>query len=149
MTYLGPVEGDKTHSHAMDITKHLVDWNIIWRDPCNPGEVTEGLEKVSREEVPGARPSQCVQEEPFSGKTSSVTHTSVCLRVQGVEERTGNKVGRPNYFSKISTMAPLRRLISHLLMDGGWTRKRRAIPPIENPMSWVDITSIHWSVSTC
>jgi hypothetical protein len=54
MSYLGPVEGDKTHSHAVDIPEHLVDWDIIWHDPCHPGEVTEGLEKVSREEVPGA-----------------------------------------------------------------------------------------------
>ena len=91
----------------MHITEHLVYWNIIRRDPCYPGEVTEGLKKVSREEIPGARRSQRIQEEPFSGETSSVTDTSVGLRVQGVEECTGNKVSRPNYFSKISTMAPL------------------------------------------
>lgn len=28
-------------------------------------------------------------------------------------------------------------------MDGGATRKRRATPPIENPMSCVDMTSSH------
>ena len=30
-------------------------------------------------------------------------------------------------------------------MDGGWTKKRRKTPPIEKPMSWVDITTSHWS----
>jgi len=30
-------------------------------------------------------------------------------------------------------------------MDGGCTKKRRQIPPIEKPISCVDITSIHWS----
>lgn len=29
------------------------------------------------------------------------------------------------------------------LIDGGVTKNRREMPPIENPMSCVDITSIH------
>lgn len=37
--------------------------------------------------------------------------------------------------------------VSNILMDGGATRKRRAIPPIEKPISWVDITSIQPSKS--
>ena len=32
------------------------------------------------------------------------------------------------------------------IMDGGATRKRLEMPPIEKPISWVDITSNHWSV---
>lgn len=32
-----------------------------------------------------------------------------------------------------------------ILMEGGCTKNRRAMPPIEKPMSWVDIVSIHWS----
>lgn len=32
-------------------------------------------------------------------------------------------------------------------MDGGETKKRLATPPIEKPISCVDITTIHWSVS--
>ena len=32
-----------------------------------------------------------------------------------------------------------------VLMDGGCTRNLRAMPPIEKPMSWVDITTNHWS----
>jgi hypothetical protein len=31
-------------------------------------------------------------------------------------------------------------------MDGGATRKRLQMPPIEKPISWVDMTSNHWSV---
>lgn len=31
------------------------------------------------------------------------------------------------------------------IIDGGDTRKRRAMPPIEKPMSCVDITRNHWS----
>jgi hypothetical protein len=32
------------------------------------------------------------------------------------------------------------------IMDGGATRKRLQIPPIEYPIIWVDMTSSHWSV---
>jgi hypothetical protein len=32
------------------------------------------------------------------------------------------------------------------IMDGGATRKRLKMPPIEKPISWVDMTSNHWSV---
>jgi len=31
-------------------------------------------------------------------------------------------------------------------MDGGATRKRLQMPPIEKPINWVDMTSNHWSV---
>ena len=30
------------------------------------------------------------------------------------------------------------------LMDGGETRKRRATPPMEKPMSWVLMMTSHW-----
>jgi len=30
-------------------------------------------------------------------------------------------------------------------MEGGWTKKRRATPPTEKPISCVDMTSSHWS----
>lgn len=32
------------------------------------------------------------------------------------------------------------------IIDGGSTRKRLQIPQIEKPISWVDMTSSHWSV---
>ena len=33
------------------------------------------------------------------------------------------------------------------LIEGGFTRKGRRIPPMEKPIICVDTTSIHWSVS--
>ncbi len=32
------------------------------------------------------------------------------------------------------------------IMDGGATRKRLQMPPIDKPISWVDMTINHWSV---
>jgi hypothetical protein len=32
-------------------------------------------------------------------------------------------------------------------MAAGWTKNRLAIPPIENPMSCVDMTISHWSIN--
>ena len=36
--------------------------------------------------------------------------------------------------------------VSGQIMDGWATRKRLQMPPNEKPISWVDITSNHWSV---
>ena len=33
-----------------------------------------------------------------------------------------------------------------VLIDGGETRNRLAIPPMENPIIWVDMTTNHWSI---
>ena len=33
-----------------------------------------------------------------------------------------------------------------VLMEGGETRNRLAIPPMENPIIWVDMTTNHWSI---
>ena len=41
--------------------------------------------------------------------------------------------------------AALTRFVGQI-MDGGATRKRLQMPPIEKPISWVDMTSNHWSV---
>lgn len=46
---------------------------------------------------------------------------------------------------RVLNRAQFTRLIGQI-MDGGATRNRRATPPIENPMSWVDITTNHWSM---
>ena len=32
------------------------------------------------------------------------------------------------------------------IMEGGATRKGLQMPPIEKPISWVDITSSHWTI---
>ena len=36
--------------------------------------------------------------------------------------------------------------IENLLMEGGDTKKRRQMPPMEKPMSCVDMTMSHWYV---
>lgn len=36
ISYLGPIEGDETHSHAVDITEHLVDRDVVGSNPADP-----------------------------------------------------------------------------------------------------------------
>lgn len=80
----------------MNVTEHLVDGNVVWSNPADPGEVTEGLEEVSGHEVPDCACKPGVEEEPLTTDTSSCTHTSVCLGMEGVEEGTSDEVGRPD-----------------------------------------------------
>lgn len=46
---------------------------------------------------------------------------------------------------KVLKSAAVARL-SGQIIDGGATRKRLQIPPIERPISVVDMTNNHWSV---
>ena len=80
----------------MNVTKHLVDGDVIGSDPAHPGEVTEALEEVSGHKVPECACQPAIEKEPLTTDTSSCTHTIVCLRMQSVEEGTGDEVGRPN-----------------------------------------------------
>lgn len=82
---LGPIEGDERHAHAVLVSEHLVDGDIVRDNPADPGEVAEGLENVAREEVPKEPAQEAVVEEPLSGDTAARTHASVLLSVQGVE----------------------------------------------------------------
>jgi hypothetical protein len=41
--------------------------------------------------------------------------------------------------------AAVTRFVGQII-DGGETRKRLQTPPIEKPISWVDMTNSHWSV---
>ena len=63
----------------MNVAKHLIDRNVVWDDPADPGEVAEGLEEVSGEEVPDSRAQECIKEEAFTADTTTVTDTSICL----------------------------------------------------------------------
>lgn len=65
----------------MDVSKHLVHWNIVRSDPADPGEVAESLEDVSWEEVPYSGSEERVEEEAFAAETTTVTNTSICLSV--------------------------------------------------------------------
>jgi len=51
---LSPVECNQAHAQSMLITEQLVDDDVFRRNPADPGKVTEGLEKVAREEVPAS-----------------------------------------------------------------------------------------------
>lgn len=86
----------------MGVTKHLIDWNIIGGNPGNPGEVTERLEEVRRENIPDRRCQESVEEKSFTANTTSSSDTCICLRVQCVEKCTGDKVGRPDYNYPVS-----------------------------------------------
>ena len=86
------------HAHqAAAITKQLVDYDVVRDDPAHPVEEREGLEDVSGEEVPARRGEESVEEEPLAADTSAITHASVVLGVQSVEQRTCHKVCRPNW----------------------------------------------------
>ena len=122
----------------------MVDGDVVGSDPAYPGEVTEGLEEVSGHKVPECPCQPGVGEEPLTTDTSSCPHTSVCLRMEGVEKGTGDEVGRPDC-QKMNILNREKRKCVFVLIDGGWTRKRRATPPMEKPMSWVDMTIIQWS----
>jgi hypothetical protein len=42
-------------------------------------------------------------------------------------------------------IAQMARNVGHII-DAGATRTRWQMPPIEKPISWVDMTNNHWSV---
>ena len=52
----------------------------------------------------------------------------------------------PAYCCECSVLkrAQLTRFAGQII-DGGETRNLLAMPPMEKPISWVDITTIHWS----
>ena len=125
----------------MNVTKHLVDGNVVGGNPAHPGKVTEGLEEVSGNEVPECACCPGIKEEPLTVDTSSCAHTSVCLGMEGVKEGTSDEVGRPDC-QKMNVSNGDKKGYVFVLIDGGWTRKRRPIPPMEKPMSWVDMTII-------
>ena len=88
--------------------------------------------------TPNDRASKAVEEEALATETATVTDTSIVLRVEGVEKRAGDKIGGPDCGGERWELDEIVEEFSeadYSLMEGGWTRKRRAIPPIENPMS--------------
>lgn len=94
---LGPIEGDQRHTQTGDDTEELVDNNVLGSNPANPGEVTEGTEEVAGEDVPDGTAEEHEEEEAFSGDTTSATHTSILLSVEGVEQCASNKRIGPDH----------------------------------------------------
>ena len=85
----------------------LVDYDVVRSDPAHPVEERERLEYVSGKEVPARRGEESVEEESLAAYTSAITHASIVLGVQSVEQRTCYKVCRPNWqLVCVSTDAP-------------------------------------------
>ena len=82
---------------ATAVPEQLVDDNVVRDDPAHPVEERERLEDVAGEEVPTCRREETVEEEPLATDTTAVTDTGVDLRVQRVEECTGDQVRRPDW----------------------------------------------------
>jgi hypothetical protein len=103
--------------------------------------------KVPSVRTPDARAEETIKEETLAAH-SLVVKTRVDLGVKGVEKRTCDEVRRPNWGIKahIILTRDERRLGETVdrLIEGGETRRRLATPPMEKPMSWVDMTRSHW-----
>lgn len=81
----------------MLVTEHLVEGYIVGGNPAYPGEETERLEDIAREEVPEETTSETVDEESLPRDTAMLSDTGILLRMQGVEECTGNEIIWPDY----------------------------------------------------
>ena len=55
------------------------------------------LEDVAGEEVPASGACESDEEELLAAHATSVTDSCVDVLVEGVEERAGNEVGRPDH----------------------------------------------------
>ena len=55
------------------------------------------LEEVTGYEVPTERAEESEQEEPFSRDSTTLANSGVLLRMEGVEERASDQVGRPDH----------------------------------------------------
>lgn len=62
-----------------------------------PRKVAEGTEKVIWEQVPECGAGESDVEELFTAVASAVTNTRVLGCMEGVEERAGNEIGRPDH----------------------------------------------------
>jgi hypothetical protein len=80
----------------MDITEHLVDGDIVGRNPADPREIAKGLKDVAREEVPDETTREAIEEESSSRYATAISDPRVLLCMQGVEERACDEIVRPD-----------------------------------------------------
>ena len=59
------------------------------------------MENVTREEVPARRGKEAEEEELLATYATAITHTGVYLLMEGVEERTGDKVRGPDHRRRV------------------------------------------------
>ena len=49
--YLTPVKGEDTHSHPVSDAEQMVDFDIVWSHPADPGEARKSGEEIRGKEV--------------------------------------------------------------------------------------------------
>ena len=102
------------------------------------------MEKIARNEVPAHTGYPGIQEEVFARDPSSSAHTDIGLCVKRIEQNTGNEIRWPDCRNDVREWK-FSQEGERVLIEGGWTRNRRKIPPMEKPSNCVDITNNHWS----
>jgi len=81
----------------MNVSKHLINRNVIRGNPADPREVTKRLKKIPRKKVPRGGSQERVQEELFTTEPPSIPDTGIGLCVECVEKCTRYKIGWPNW----------------------------------------------------
>jgi hypothetical protein len=81
----------------MLVAEHLIERDIVGDNPAYPGENTESLEDVPRKEVPKETTREGINEKSLPGYTPALPYSRVLLCMQGVEERTSNKIRGPDW----------------------------------------------------
>lgn len=114
---LKPVEGDERHTKATGVTEELVNLDVVWHNPADPREDREGLEDVSREEIPTSRASESNRKEALTAHTAAVTHAGVHLVMQSVKQCTTDQVGRPDLIDERKNG---KRLLSIFSLTHRW-----------------------------
>ncbi len=94
---LRPIERDERHAHATLVPEHLVDLDVVRRDPADPREDGECFKEITWKNVPDGRAKESEEEESLATDASAVTHARVMLRVESVEESAVDEVGWPDY----------------------------------------------------
>jgi hypothetical protein len=74
----------------------LIDRNVLWSDPTNPGEDAERLKDIPREEIPDTGAEEGEEEKVFAADTTAFSSASVSLSMQSVEKGAVHKLIRPN-----------------------------------------------------
>lgn len=92
----GPVKSQREETHASDHTENLVDGQVVWRNPANPGKVAKAREDETWEPVPDESASTHDHEELDAGDSPTVGN-GVGSRVQRAEEGDIAEHARPNH----------------------------------------------------
>ena len=83
---LRPIKSDQAHAHSVDVTKHLVERDVVGCNPAYPGEVAECLEQITRDQVPNSGCRETIEEEPLTANPAKLFSTSVGLGMKRIEE---------------------------------------------------------------